>query len=38
MMKLGSLPPARDPAHPTPAEANALRGKIAQYQRIFDHH
>ena len=38
MMKLGSLPPARDPAHSTPAEANAVRAKVAQYQQIFDNH
>ncbi|HET9019174.1 MAG TPA: hypothetical protein VFN46_06290 [Acetobacteraceae bacterium] len=41
MMKLGSLPPAQDPDHPTPMEraalrAAALRTKVAQYQDIFD--
>ncbi len=38
MMKFGSLPPARDPDHPSPEEAAALRAKITQYQAIFDTH
>jgi L-asparaginase len=38
LMKFGSLPPARDPDHPTPAEARALRAKVALYQQVFDTH
>jgi hypothetical protein len=38
MLKLGSLPPAQDPDHPTPAEMAALREKVAAYQTIFDTH
>jgi hypothetical protein len=38
MMRLGSLPPARDPAAPTGAELDAVRAKVAAYQEIFDTH
>jgi len=38
LMKFGSLPPAADPDHPTSAEAAAIRGKLAEYQAIFDTH
>jgi hypothetical protein len=38
LMKLGSLPPAADPAHPTPAEMDAVRAKLAEYQSVFDTH
>ena len=38
LMKLGSLPPAADPDHPTDAEREATRTKLAQYQEIFDTH
>ena len=38
LMKLGSLPPAVDPANPTPAEIDAVKGKLAQYQSIFNTH
>jgi hypothetical protein len=38
LLKLGSLPPTSDPARPTPAELAALRGKIAEYQAVFDTH
>jgi len=38
LMKLGSLPPAADPDHPTSAEAAAVRDKIDAYQTIFDTH
>lgn len=38
MMKLGSLPPARDPDAPTAAETTALREAVAGYQAIFDTH
>ena len=38
MLKFGSLPVAKDPHDPTPAEVNAVRKFIAQYQRVFDTH
>ena len=38
MMKLGSLPPAADPAHPTPAEMDAVKAKLGEYQQIFNTH
>jgi len=38
IMKLGSLPPAADPDHPTAAETRATHAKIQEYQRIFDTH
>jgi hypothetical protein len=38
LMKLGSLPPAADPDHPTSAEMSATRDKVAAYQTIFDTH
>ncbi len=38
LMKLGSLPPAADPARPTDGEREAVRAKLAQYQAIFDTH
>jgi L-asparaginase len=38
LMKLGSLPPARDPNKPTAAELTATRAAVASYQEIFDTH
>jgi L-asparaginase/Glu-tRNA(Gln) amidotransferase subunit D len=38
LLKFGSLPPANDPSHPTPAEKNAVLAKLAQYQEVFDAH
>jgi L-asparaginase len=38
LMKFGSLPPAADPSHPTPAETAAIKAKVALYQKIFDTH
>jgi L-asparaginase len=38
LMKLGSLPPAVDPADPTSAELEAVRMKLAAYQSVFDTH
>jgi hypothetical protein len=38
IMKLGMLPPARDPASPTKEERAAVEGKLAEYQAIFDTH
>jgi L-asparaginase len=38
LMKLGSLPAAADPDQPTPAELQAIRAKVLEYQAIFDTH
>lgn len=38
LMKLGCLPPAADPAHPTAAETDATKAKLKEYQEIFDSH
>jgi hypothetical protein len=38
LLKLGSLPPAADPSHPTEAELEAIRAKLQDYQRLFDEH
>jgi hypothetical protein len=38
LMKLGCLPPATDPANPTPAETEATKAKLKEYQAIFDTH
>ena len=38
LMKLGSLPPAVDPANPTPAETDAVKAKLAEYQVLFNTH
>ncbi|HEY7177374.1 MAG TPA: hypothetical protein VH442_20855, partial [Micromonosporaceae bacterium] len=38
MLKLGSLPVAADPSHPTDDEVDATRAAIAEYQNIFDTH
>jgi L-asparaginase len=38
LMRFGSLPPAADPEHPTPAELDAIRAKIAAYQAVFSTH
>jgi hypothetical protein len=38
LLKLGSLPPAADPANPTPQERAATQTKVAEYQRLFDTH
>jgi L-asparaginase len=38
LLKFGSLPPARDPDQPTPAELSAIRTAVAAYQKIFDTH
>jgi L-asparaginase len=38
LMKLGSLPPAVDPANPTRAEMEAVQVKLAAYQSVFDTH
>ena len=36
LLKLGALPPARNPAMPTPAETSAVSAAVAEYQAIFD--
>jgi hypothetical protein len=38
LMKLGTLPPAADPANPTDAERELVQKKLGQYQAIFDTH
>jgi hypothetical protein len=38
LMKLGSLPPARDPDAPTAKEIEAVKAKVREYQAIFDTH
>jgi L-asparaginase len=38
LMKLGALPAAADPLHPTPAEVAATRERVAEFQRLFDTH
>ena len=38
MMKLGRLPKAKDPQNVTPAEREAIKKKVMQYQEIFNTH
>jgi hypothetical protein len=38
LLKLGALPPAADPDHPTAAEVAATRERVLAYQAIFDTH
>jgi L-asparaginase len=38
IMKYGMLPPAREPANPTPQEAEAVAKRVKLYQAIFDTH
>ncbi|MDH7799217.1 MULTISPECIES: asparaginase domain-containing protein [unclassified Beijerinckia] len=38
LLKLGSLPPARDPDSPTVTEIEALKVAVAKYQAIFESH
>jgi hypothetical protein len=38
IMKLGPLPHAADPEHPTPAETAAIKETIKRYQAIFETH
>jgi L-asparaginase len=38
LLKFGSLPPAKNPDEPTPAELSAIRTAVAAYQKIFDTH
>jgi L-asparaginase len=38
LLRFGSLPPAADPEHPTPAELKAVQARLAEYQEVFDTH
>jgi hypothetical protein len=38
LLRLGALPPAVDPEHPTEDEVDAVSAKVAEYQAIFDTH
>jgi hypothetical protein len=38
LMRLGCLPPAADPTHPTPTETEATKAMLKKYQEIFDSH
>ena len=38
LLKLGSLPPAADPEHPTAVERAAVVAAVASYQEVFDAH
>jgi L-asparaginase len=38
LLKFGSLPPAKDPDHPTGAEIAAIKKAVAAYQEVFDRH
>jgi L-asparaginase len=38
IMKLGPMPHAADPEHPTEYEVDAIKKKIALYQAIFQTH
>ncbi|MFE7313778.1 asparaginase domain-containing protein [Streptomyces sp. NPDC057555] len=38
ILKLGALPPAADPFHPTRAESAATQQAVARYQDLFDTH
>jgi L-asparaginase len=38
LLKFGSLPPAKDPANPTPAEVEATETALARFQEIFETH
>ena len=35
-MKLGRFPKAQDPRNPTPAEWDAMRAKIVEFQQVFN--
>lgn len=38
LLKFGSLPPAKDPDNPTPAEMDAVREALARYKTVFESH
>jgi hypothetical protein len=38
LLRFGALPHAADPAHPTPAEIEAIEAALRDYQGVFDTH
>ena len=38
LLRFGALPPAADPANPTPDETRAVRAALDRYQDVFDTH
>ena len=38
LLKFGSLPPAKDPNHPTASEIAAIKKAVGAYQEVFDQH
>jgi hypothetical protein len=38
LLKIGSLPAAKDPDNPTSAELDAIRKTVAAYQEVFNTH
>ena len=38
MLKFGSLPPAADPASPSPTERAAVKARLEDYQAVYDTH
>jgi hypothetical protein len=38
LLRYGALPPAEDPANPTPDEVAATKSALAAYQHVFDTH
>jgi L-asparaginase len=38
LLRFGCPPPAADPGRPTPAELDAIRAHLADFQRVFDSH
>jgi L-asparaginase len=38
LLRFGSLSPAADPTHPTPAELQAVQARLAEYQAVFNTH
>lgn len=38
LLRFGSLPPAQDPANPTPDEVSATEAALVQFQHVFDTH
>jgi L-asparaginase len=38
LLRFGCPPPSADPGRPTPAELDAIRAHLADFQRVFDSH
>jgi L-asparaginase len=38
LLRFGALPPAADPASPTPAEVATIEAALRAYQEVFDTH